>query len=277
MMIHVLRRKGMTRLTGLILSTLLLPELASAKRLPALKVDPVVYEGVRYVAPNDDGRRGYIEAWNVSTNKKLWKLTIFTNPIDPNLEEDVQWVFIKSLNIQDDRLMVTTEREKTYQVDGKTKEITQSESRSSPSSGTIRDMPDAVKKALTNQPLRKEYDPSSRMNPSHLEGDFNGDGNADVAVLVTERSTRKVGIAIVHGTTGKVTILGAGISIGNGGDDFEWMDSWKVYSKTRAAHGLSETNGPRHRGDALLVEKSEATSALIYWNGKNYVWSQRSD
>jgi hypothetical protein len=22
--------------------------------------------------PNEDGRRGYIEAWNVGTNKKLW-------------------------------------------------------------------------------------------------------------------------------------------------------------------------------------------------------------
>jgi hypothetical protein len=55
----------------------------------------------------------------------------------------------------------------------------------------------------------------------------------DAAVLVKERSTGKLGIAIVHGTTGKVTILGAGFGIGNGGDDFEWMYSWQVYSKTR--------------------------------------------
>jgi hypothetical protein len=88
-------------------------------------VDPVIYEGIRYVAPNDDGRRGYIEAWKVGTNKKLWELTIFTNGIDPDLEEDVQWVFIKALNIQDGRLMVTSERGKTYQVDVNTKAITQ--------------------------------------------------------------------------------------------------------------------------------------------------------
>jgi hypothetical protein len=85
--------------------------------------------------------------------------------------------------------------------------------------------------------------------------------------LVKERSTGKLGIAIVHGTTGKVTILGAGFGVGNGGDDFEWMDSWQVCSKTR--------NVPRLRGDALLVEKSEAASALIYWNGKRYVWFQQ--
>jgi hypothetical protein len=59
------------------------------------------------------------------------------------------------------------------------------------------------------------------MNPSYLEGDFNGDGKMDPAVLVKERSTEKLGIAIVHGTTKKVTILGAGIGIGGGGDGFE--------------------------------------------------------
>jgi hypothetical protein len=31
------------------------------------------------------------------------------------------------------------------------------------------------------------------------------------------------------------------------------------------------------RGDALLVGKSEAASALIYWNGKRYVWLQQGD
>ena len=54
--------------------------------------------------PKDDGRRGYIEAWNLGTNKKLWELTIFPNGIDPSLEEDAQWVFIRELNIQDGRL-----------------------------------------------------------------------------------------------------------------------------------------------------------------------------
>jgi len=267
----------MTRLPVILLLTLLLPQVTSAKRLPPVKVDPVVYEGIRYVAPNDDGLRGYIEAWNVRTNKKLWELTLFTNPIDPNIEEDVQWVFIKALNIHDGRLMVTSERGKTYQVDVNTKAITQPDSVSSPSPGAISDLPDAIKKALTNGSVGKEYDLSFRINPSYLEGDFNGDGKMDVAVLLKERSTGKLGITIVHGTTGKLTILGAGIGVGNGGDDFEWMDSWQVYSKTRAGHASDETSVPRLRGDALLVEKSEAASALIYWNGKRYVWSQRGD
>ena len=87
MMTHVRRCRIMTPLAVILLLTLLLPQLASAKRLQPIQVDPVIYEGVRYVAPNDNGRRGYIEAWNVGTNKKLWELTIFTNGIDPNLKK----------------------------------------------------------------------------------------------------------------------------------------------------------------------------------------------
>jgi hypothetical protein len=55
------------------------------------------------------------------------------------------------------------------------------------------------------------------------------------------------------------------------------MDSWQVYAKKRAAHASGETRVSRLRGDALLIEKSEAASALIYWNGKRYVWFQRDD
>ena len=263
--------------SAILLLALLLPQFASAKRLAPVKVDPVVYEGVRYVTPNDDGRRGYIEAWNVGTDKKLWELTLFTNRIDPNLEEDVQWIFINALNIQDGRLVVTSENGKSYQVDVKTKTITQADSISSPSLETIRDMPNLVKKALTNGSSGKQYDLSFRMNPSYLEGDFNGDGKKDTAVFVRERTTGKFGIAIVHGATGKMTILGGGIGIGNGGDDFEWMDSWQVYAKTCAAHATGKTSVPHLRGDALLVEKTEAASALIYWNGKRYVWAQQGD
>jgi hypothetical protein len=106
---------------------LLLPSLVLAKRVAPAKAEPVIYRGVRYVAPNDDARRAYIEAWDVQTNKKLWDLTIFTNRIDPTLEEDVQRVFIKALNIRDGALIVTSERDKIYRVDLKTKTVTESE------------------------------------------------------------------------------------------------------------------------------------------------------
>ena len=139
------------------------------------------------------------------------------------------------------------------------------------------DIPEAVERAIIRGPLAKKYEVSFSMNPFYLRGDFNGDGKIDVAVLVKQRSTGKSGIAMVHGGTSKVTILGAGTDIGNGGDDFQWMDTWQIYSKTSVASGGDGKNAPHLREDALLVGKSEAASALIYWNGKRYVWFQHGD
>jgi len=105
------------RLTLVLSVMALLPSLAAAKGAAPPKVEPVIHEGIRYVAPNDDGRRAYVEARDVETDKKLWDLTIFTNPIDPQLEEDVQWVFIKALSVERGVLLVTSEHGRRYQVD----------------------------------------------------------------------------------------------------------------------------------------------------------------
>jgi hypothetical protein len=265
------------RLTLLVCVMAFLPCLAAAKRIPLAKVAPVVYEGIRYVAPNDDGRRAYIEAQDIPTNRKLWDLTVFTNRIDPKLEEDIQWVFISELSFRDGTLIVKSERGTTYQVELRTKAITECDAAWSPAPGETvhpHDIPELIDRAITNGSLAKNYDVSFHMNPFYLRGDFNGDGKIDVAVLVKQRSTGKVGIAIINGASDKITILGAGTAIGNGDDNFEWMDSWEIYSKDRMANGTSVT---KLRGDALLVRKSEAASALIYWNGKRYVWLQQGD
>jgi hypothetical protein len=254
-----------------------LPGSISAKRIGPAAVGPVIHEGVRYVAPNGDGRRAYIEAWDVRSNKKLWDLTVFTNRIDPKLEEDVQWVFINTLSMRDHTLIVTSERGTTYQIDLQTKAITQSEAASSAAPDVIAhspDIPEVIDRVIANESLAKKYEISYRMNPFYLRGDFNGDDKIDVAVLVKQRSTGKIGIAIINGANDKVTILGAGTAIGNGGDDFKWMDSWESYSRDRIASG---TSVPKLHGNALLVSKSEAASAVIYWNGKRYVWRQEGD
>jgi len=267
----------MSRSILTLFAAMLLPCLASAKRAAPAEVEPVIHEGVRYVAPNENGRRAYVEAWDVQTNKKLWELTVFTNRIDPELEEDVQWVFINAMSLRHDTLIVTSERGQKYEVDLKTKAIRQSDPaqpQTADATAQGHDIPESVEKVIRNGLLAKSYDVSFGVKPFYLRGDFNGDGNIDVAVLVKQRATGKLGIAIVHGATDKVTILGAGNAIGNGGDDFDWMDSWEIYSKDRAASGMGV---PKLHGDALFVSKSEAASALIYWNGKRYVWLQQGD
>src|SRR5207248_1843499 len=135
--------RPMMRLTVVLSAMAFLPYFALAMRSAPPRVEPAIHDSIRYVAPNDDGRRAYIEAWDVQTNKKLWELTVFANHIEPRLEEDVQWVFINKLNVRDGTLLVTSERGNTYQIDLKTKAITQSDTTKSAmavmtSSGWIR-------------------------------------------------------------------------------------------------------------------------------------------
>jgi len=96
---------------------------AWAKRTPTPNVEPVIHDGVKYVAPNDNGRRGYIEAWDVKTGTKLWEQTIFENRINRLLEEDVQWIFIKSLEVWDGKVMIADERNRSYSLDPKTRTV----------------------------------------------------------------------------------------------------------------------------------------------------------
>lgn len=94
----------------LVFTALLAPGIAHAKRAAPDKVEPVVYNGIRYIAPNDNGGRGCIQAWDTKNNKLVWELTVFHNFINPLLEEDVQWVFIKKLSFADGKLIVVDER-----------------------------------------------------------------------------------------------------------------------------------------------------------------------
>jgi hypothetical protein len=99
---------------------------AVAKRAPAPAVSPVEHDGIRYIAPNRNGRVAYLEAWDISTGKQLWVTVVFRNTIKPWVEEDVQWVFIKKLEMVQDKLVVTAERGRNYEVDLKTGRVRRS-------------------------------------------------------------------------------------------------------------------------------------------------------
>lgn len=125
--------------------------------------------------------------------------------------------------------------------------------------------------------LGERYRLSSWLNPYYLRGDFDGGGRADVAVLVRERASDKLGIAVLHAETGNVRVLGAGVPLGNGADDFVWMDYWRVQERGPVERGAFGGARPRLTGDAMLVGKSESASALLYWDGRDYVWYQQGD
>jgi hypothetical protein len=51
------------------------------------------------------------------------------------------------------------------------------------------------------------------MNPFFLRGDFNGDGELDIAFWVLNRETQERGVAILHSTLDRLYVFGAGRSL----------------------------------------------------------------
>lgn len=135
-------------------------------------------------------------------------------------------------------------------------------------------LPDGCREILQSSSVVSKYQISDQLNPFYLEADFNGDQKIDAAVMLQEKSNQKSGIMIIHGGAKTFQVLGAGKEFGNAGDDFNWMDIWKVYRQKQIGNKSKPTN---LLGSGLWVEKSESASAIIYWDGKQYRWKQAGD
>ena len=101
---------------------LLCVDSASAKRRDPKPVAPVVYHGISYSAPNNNGRIAYVLASD-STGKELFRIKVFDTPTDPKLEEDVQWVFITDLRLSGHLLLVKDEKGRCYIVNLDTRAV----------------------------------------------------------------------------------------------------------------------------------------------------------
>jgi len=139
-------------------------------------------------------------------------------------------------------------------------------------------------RAVLDLKINENYQISDYINPFYLEADFNGDNELDIAITINQRGTNKKGIVIIHKKINNFFVLGAGVKFGNGGDDFNWMDIWKV-NRSLVVNELtydnvSEITGSKElkiKHPGLDVEKSESAGGLIYWDGEKYKWVQTSD
>ena len=115
----------------------------------------------------------------------------------------------------------------------------------------------------------------TRLDPSMQKADFDGDGRADIAVLVVHVASRKEGIAFLFRAR-PARVIGAGRPFGNGGDDFTWIDTWRVEPREQAR----SVRGGRTLhidGAGLVVEKESSASALIYLDSGRPRWRQYGD
>ena len=139
-------------------------------------------------------------------------------------------------------------------------------------------LPEELRSFFNKEQIRTTYEINKGLNPLYLRGDFDGDKKTDYALAVFEIKTKKKGVLIYHPAKKKYFLVGAGRSIPNGwGDDYAYMDAWEVYDKKEIGKGVSDAEIPKLNGEAILIQKLESSSGLIYWNGKEYRWYPQGD
>ncbi|MBX3027169.1 hypothetical protein KF840_19895 [bacterium] len=109
--------------TVISLAAIVVATAAVAKHAPPPVIEPAIYQGAHIVVPNDDGTRGYIEAYGEATGRKLWDLTIYRVWTWPFTEEDVQWIFIRSMVLEGNSLVITDEHSRMFCVDLETRTV----------------------------------------------------------------------------------------------------------------------------------------------------------
>ncbi|MCQ8128851.1 hypothetical protein [Methylomonas rivi] len=105
----------------------------TAKRLGPSEIDPVVIGNVRYEVIHWGKERGlrqnggYIAAFDTANNKELWLLKVYDVAYDPDLESDVQDVFIVSMSkgFFSGKLHIKDEKGRNFIVDPDTRGIEQ--------------------------------------------------------------------------------------------------------------------------------------------------------
>ena len=111
----------------LLIATLVLlaaPLLAFGKHPAPPQIAAVTNNGVRYVVPNDKGLRAYVEAWDVQTGKNLWAKTVIRHYyIPPFGTECMHHEFLKSMVLQNDTLILTSDCGRTYSLDTRTRAV----------------------------------------------------------------------------------------------------------------------------------------------------------
>jgi hypothetical protein len=161
----------------------------------------------------------------------------------------------------------------------------------------------AVTQATVSELLASEFGSNVKVtqfnSSDHAEGDFNGDGYQDIAVMVNiESATGDLkphgvrlfdtdpysqsngmeldpaklevhncsGLAIVHGSVGGWRKPLAKFMI------YNCFSSVKLFAKGSRIKRSSQSKGitPRPLGDFLLLDLENGGQAIVYWNGKSY-------
>lgn len=93
---------------------------ASRGQAPAL-IPSIIYKDIKIAAENSSPENmGIVKAFNANNNELIWSTKVYQVIIDPDIEDDTQWVFISEMKIDGDKLIVVNEKKETYILDPET-------------------------------------------------------------------------------------------------------------------------------------------------------------
>lgn len=141
------------------------------------------------------------------------------------------------------------------------------------------DMPPKLRELFGAPPMASRYDPSDRINPFYLRGDFDGDGKPDYAVLIKAKSHGKLGFAVWLNARTTPIILGAGrrVRYGSGLEEDLDFDVWRVTSPSQFDRSSFVDQPEGIRWDCIYVQKGEGASGIYFFKGGSFHWLQQGD
>jgi hypothetical protein len=92
-----------------------------AKRALPQEVKPIMHKGIEYWAPHD--YMGCIEAWDIKSKEIIWRKQVYVIKHVLGVERDVQDVFIKSMQLSGNSLVIINEKGFEYKLDLKSLEV----------------------------------------------------------------------------------------------------------------------------------------------------------
>lgn len=96
---------------------------SSAKRRPPATIKPIQIGGVEYRAPNKVDSEGIIEAWDVRTDKLLWKKKIYFSLKMPLAEDQGNFMVSMTNGPSSDELTIINERGGEYILNTTSKKV----------------------------------------------------------------------------------------------------------------------------------------------------------
>ncbi|WOD43657.1 hypothetical protein [Hwangdonia lutea] len=135
----------------------------------------------------------------------------------------------------------------------------------------------SLKQLLKINNLDSIYALSNKVSPNFLKADFNGDNKEDIAFLVEELKSKKIGLIFFH-SNDSYFILGAGIKFNDDLDDMNWLDILKLDNNKIQYKMLFDEETFDIIGDkeviipniGISIREEEGSGGLLYFKEGSY-------